>query len=69
MDMDTDIHMDIDTPITTDMDMDTPITTEMEAKESPLSFLHGSYPKDSNPQPFAPLGSAPAPRAPRVLPR
>ena len=28
----------------------------------------GSSPKDSNPQPFAPLGSAPAPRAPRVLP-
>ena len=28
----------------------------------------GSALKDSNPQPFAPLGSAPAPRAPRVLP-
>ncbi len=28
----------------------------------------GSYPKDSNPQPLAPLGSALAPRAPRVLP-
>jgi hypothetical protein len=28
----------------------------------------GSSPKDSNPRPFAPLGSAPAPRAPRVLP-
>jgi hypothetical protein len=31
-----------------------------------MSF--GSSLKDSNPQPFAPLGSAPAPRAPRVLP-
>ena len=30
--------------------------------------MNGSSPKDSNPQPFAPLGSAPAPRAPRVLP-
>jgi hypothetical protein len=28
----------------------------------------GSSLKDSNPQPFAPLGSAPAPRTPRVLP-
>jgi len=28
----------------------------------------GSSPKNSNPQPPAPLGSAPAPRAPRVLP-
>jgi hypothetical protein len=33
------------------------------------AILHlGSSPKDSNPQPFAPLGSAPTPRAPRVLP-
>jgi hypothetical protein len=31
-------------------------------------FLPCSFLKDSNPQPFAPLGSAPAPRAPRVLP-
>jgi hypothetical protein len=42
-------------------------------RESAFPFIKkklilGSSPKDSNPQPFAPLGSAPAPRAPRVLP-
>jgi hypothetical protein len=31
-------------------------------------MVFGSSPKDSNLQPLAPLGSAPAPRAPRVLP-
>ena len=37
----------------------------MEKLQSPIL---GSSPKDSNPQPLAPLGSAFAPRAPRVLP-
>ena len=37
-------------------------------EESRRTYLLVALPKDSNPQPFAPLGSALAPRTPRVLP-